>query len=496
MLSVGLDSVACDLLSALLCRIDDLTSDIKASKDEVLELQERVHSLIRDKKAEDDSHSSMVMKLNEDHASAMDAAMRDFDHAKQEVQDLRNQKNEAEERCARAQADLVERLAQANQARQSHQEALNALQKEFDATAESLNIARAEALKERTEAEDKLEKLKNELKEARVACEAEHVAARSHNQQQLLNLRGQLDALQLQKVQAEGLAQEHRQATALKVAELERKNAQLEEFEAQLKDLTEKLVRAESALSETQQRAASSEKRLSELDAVRCSLLAEICELKSRTEALVKRKCELEEKLAVVESSHHPPSKCANLSDERKESRQPMQGCPGSELEASRAQCLDLPPPSPSEARTGNQEAFTSHVLTDVVSSVHIPVSTSLDGPRGRRRSSSSASKRSVSQSMPASKSVSAQREAARAHGMNGNLESMGADYAKDEAPSMPRAPQGAQRMKNAIAVAPSPPVHSQAGPLPSGRRTGAVPKRKAQRVSMAARPSDIFDFD
>lgn len=60
MLSVGLDSVACDLLSALLCRIDDLTSDIKASKDEVLELQERVHSLIRDKKAEDDSHSSMV----------------------------------------------------------------------------------------------------------------------------------------------------------------------------------------------------------------------------------------------------------------------------------------------------------------------------------------------------------------------------------------------------------------------------------------------------
>eukprot|EP00967_Tisochrysis_lutea_P110359 scaffold172633_cov33-Tisochrysis_lutea.AAC.7 len=436
------------------------------------------------------------MKLNEDHASAMDAAMRDFDHAKQEVQDLRNQKNEAEERCARAQADLVERLAQANQARQSHQEALNALQKEFDATAESLNIARAEALKERTEAEDKLEKLKNELKEARVACEAEHVAARSHNQQQLLNLRGQLDALQLQKVQAEGLAQEHRQATALKVAELERKNAQLEEFEAQLKDLTEKLVRAESALSETQQRAASSEKRLSELDAVRCSLLAEICELKSRTEALVKRKCELEEKLAVVESSHHPPSKCANLSDERKESRQPMQGCPGSELEASRAQCLDLPPPSPSEARTGNQEAFTSHVLTDVVSSVHIPVSTSLDGPRGRRRSSSSASKRSVSQSMPASKSVSAQREAARAHGMNGNLESMGADYAKDEAPSMPRAPQGAQRMKNAIAVAPSPPVHSQAGPLPSGRRTGAVPKRKAQRVSMAARPSDIFDFD
>eukprot|EP00962_Isochrysis_galbana_P012128 scaffold3418_cov124-Isochrysis_galbana.AAC.30 len=465
------------------------------------------------------SSCPQVAQLHEAHTTAMENITRQHEIAQREAAQLSQQKQDVEVVSSGLQRELDEKISAAEKTEVAHQKALEALQAECNAATESVRTAQSEAVAARQECKEKVERLSMELADLRSAHESKHASTQSYNQQQLLNLRGQLDALEQEKQLAVSDAEEQRRRSHAALIEFQaEKKVALEHNEAHAKKLADKVFRAEAALAEAQQSAAASAKRESELVAAVESLTAEA---RSNADTLVKRESELETRIRSLDGQlQEARSRASDLAQRAAEVAAQLESLKQGQAVARAATC----PPNPVIQVTASSLSYArasapapAVVRTLVPTSLSAPqlMAQQLDHSKVRRRSSSSASKRSVGKptqalasmpsSPPASQPEIATAQASVAH-QNAAAPSV---QAEDKAPPAP----GAARAE----VSRSKPFHttslpmgskggstlvtanSQAAPPPnalSGRRPGVSSKKKVQRVSSATRPSDIFDFD
>lgn len=465
------------------------------------------------------SSCPQVAQLHEAHTTAMKNITRQHEIAQREAAQLSQQKQDVEVVSSGLQRELDEKISAAEKTEVAHQKALEALQAECNAATESVRTAQSEAVAARQECKEKVERLSMELADLRSAHESKHASTQSYNQQQLLNLRGQLDALEQEKQLAVSDAEEQRRRSHAALTEFQaEKKAALEHNEAHAKKLADKVFRAEAALAEAQQSAAASAKRESELVAAVESLTTEA---RSNADTLVKRESELETRIrsldGQLQEARSRASDLAQRAERAAEVAAQLESLKQGQAVARAATC----PPNPAIQVTASSLADAQAsapapavVRTLVPTSLSAPqlMAQQLDHSKARRRSSSSASKRSVGKptqalasmpsSLPASQPEIATAQASVAH-QNAAAPSV---QAEDKAPgaagaevsrsksfhttSLPMGSKGGSTLATA---------NSQAAPPPnalSGRRPGVSSKKKVQRVTSATRPSDIFDFD
>jgi hypothetical protein len=412
---------------------------------------------------------------------------------------------------------LDEKVAAAEEAEVVRQKELEAVQAEFNVATESMRAAQSEAAAAQQACNEKVERLNMELAELRSAHESKHASTQSYNQQQLLNMRGQLDALEHEKQLAASRAEEQRRTSNAALAELQaEKTAMLEHHQAQAKQLADNVLRAEAALAEAQESAAASAKRASELDAVIESLMAQALKARSNADTFASRKSELETRIRSLEGQLQEARSRATEMTQRSvdvaaqlESLKQNQAatraatCPTNPAKVAVASSAQMraPAPAPVAVRTSIPEALSGPKL----------MAQQLDHSKLRRRSSSSASKRSVGKPVQTSASITSNQPAsepdiatAQASVAYQNVTAPSVQ-AQDKAPDSgaedfrPKIYQSASLTTGSKASTSLPAANSQPAPLPnasSGRRLGATSKKKVQRVNSAHRPSDIFDFD
>jgi len=358
----------------------------------------------------------------------------------------------------------------------------------------------------------------------RSSHQLEKEGAQSHNQQQLLNLRGQLDALERDKQRAASAASEAMDQAEVEAARLGAEHAAaLGLLQEEAKQLSDKVQQADSALAGEKAAAAAAATRASEQEAALASLREEAAQAASRAGDSEGRVAALEAELA--QQAQAARDNASDLEAQLTLLKQEVH-------QVHRAQ---------RQARGAEPFSFAAPVMTEIAKPRPSSASPAVDHSKvvRRRASSASASKRSFataptppavpsspsnpptpypapppptprpappqptsrpvpSPSRPVPSPTPPAAAAPRVRVDENSCRQTGAPPSSARSGGPKPAATPPSSVKRA-APAPAAPIASAAQTtLSPARRFGGVAKKKVQKVSASShgRTSDIFDFD